>query len=52
VSWVIPHALGRYPIVRIFIGNQEVQPETITFDTLDQVTVTFTTAQVGQAKLI
>jgi hypothetical protein len=51
-SWVIPHALGRYPIIRIFIGNQEVQPESITFDTLDQVTVTFSTAQVGQAKLI
>lgn len=51
-TWVIPHALGRYPIVRVFIGNQEVQPESITFDTIDQVTVTFTSAQVGQAKLI
>ena len=52
VSWTIPHALGRYPIIRIFVGNQEVQPESITFDTLDQVTVTFSQAQVGQAKLI
>ena len=51
-SWVIGHGLGRYPIVRIFVGNQEVQPETITFDTLNQVTVTFSTAQVGQAKLL
>jgi hypothetical protein len=51
-SWVIPHALGRYPIVRIFVGNQEVQPTSITFDTLNQLTVTFSTAQVGQAKLI
>jgi hypothetical protein len=51
-SWVIPHALGRYPIVRIFVGNQEVQPASITFDTLDTLTVTFTTAQVGQAKLM
>lgn len=51
-SWTIPHALGRYPIVRIFIGNQEVQPLSITFDTLDQVTITFSSAQVGQAKLI
>jgi hypothetical protein len=50
--WVIPHGLGRYPIVRIFIGNQEVQPETITFDSLDQVTIQFSTPQVGQAKLI
>jgi hypothetical protein len=52
ISWVIPHALGRYPIIRVFIGNQEVQPSSITFDTLDQVTVTFSTPQVGQAKLI
>jgi hypothetical protein len=51
-SWSIPHNLGRYPIVRIFIGNQEVQPESITFDTVNVVTVTFSTAQVGQAKLI
>lgn len=51
-TWVIPHALGRYPIIRVFIGNQEVQPASITFDSLDQVTVTFSTAQVGQAKLI
>lgn len=51
-SWVINHNLGRYPIVRIFIGNQEVQPETITFDTVNTVTVTFSTPQVGQAKLI
>jgi hypothetical protein len=51
-SWTIPHALGRYPIIRIFVGNQEVQPESITFNTIDQVTVTFSTAQVGQAKLI
>jgi hypothetical protein len=51
-SWVIPHGLGRYPIVRIFIGNQEVQPESITFNSLDQVTIAFSTPQVGQAKLI
>jgi len=51
-TWVIPHALGRYPIVRVFIGHQEVQPASITFDSLDQTTITFSTAQVGQAKLI
>ncbi len=51
-TWVIPHALGRYPIIRVFIGNQEVQPESITFNSLDQVTITFSTPQVGQAKLI
>jgi hypothetical protein len=51
-TWTINHDLGRYPIVRIFVGNQEVQPNTITFTTANTVTVTFATAQVGQAKLI
>jgi hypothetical protein len=51
-SWVIPHGLGRYPVIRVFIGNQEVQPESITFNNLNQATVTFTTPQVGQAKLV
>lgn len=51
-TWVIPHALGRQPAVRVFIGNQEVQPASVTFTTMDIVTLTFTTPQVGQAKLI
>lgn len=51
-TWVITHGLGTHPIVRVFIGNQEVQPETITFDSVNQVTITFLTPQVGQAKLI
>lgn len=51
-EWVITHGLGTQPIVRVFIGNQEVQPETITFDNVNQVTITFLTPQVGQAKLI
>lgn len=51
-SWVVPHGLGKYPIVRAFIGNQEVQPASITFDSSNQVTLTFSSAQVGQVKLI
>ena len=51
-TWVITHGLGRYPIVRVFVGNQEVQPATVTFDSINQVTLTFSSAQVGQAKLI
>ena len=51
-SWVITHSLGRYPIVRVFIGNQEVQPASVTFNSLNQLTLTFTQAYVGQAKLI
>ena len=51
-TWTITHGLGRYPIVRVFIGNQEVQPSSVTFDSLNQLTLTFSQAYVGQAKLI
>lgn len=51
-SWTIQHNLGYNPIVRVFVGNQEVQPTTITFTNSDQVVITFATAQVGYAQLI
>ena len=51
-TWVITHNLGYNPIVRVFIGNQEVQPVSITHDSTNQVTITFSTAQVGYARLI
>ena len=51
-SWVIAHGLGYNPIVRVFIGNNEVQPATIVHDTVNQTTITFATAQAGYARLI
>jgi hypothetical protein len=51
-TWVITHGLGYNPIVRIFVGNQEVQPATITHDSTSQLTVTFNTPQTGYARLI
>jgi len=51
-TWTINHNLGYNPIVRIFIGNQEVQPLTITHINTNQVVITFNTAQVGYARLI
>jgi hypothetical protein len=51
-TWTINHGLGRYPMVRVFIGFEEVQPASVVFTSLNTVTLTFTTAQVGQAKLI
>ena len=50
--WVITHNLGYHPIVRIFIGNSEVQPLSVVHNTVNQVTITFNTAQVGYARLI
>ena len=51
-SWVVIHGLGYNPIVRVFIGNQEVQPATITHDSTNQTTITFSTAQVGYVRFI
>lgn len=51
-SWVINHGLGHEPVVRVFVGNQEVQPTSITFNTLNQVTITFSQPYVGVARLV
>lgn len=50
-TWVIPHNLGYYPIVRAFIGNEEVQPLSVIHDSIFQTTITFSSVQVGVAKL-
>lgn len=51
-TWVVPHNLGHYPIVRVFIGNQEVQPLSIVHDSLNQTTITFSLPQIGYATFI
>jgi len=51
-EWVIVHALGYNPIVRVFIGNEEVQPLSIVHDSTSQVTITFSTPLTGWVKLI
>lgn len=51
-TWVVVHGLGYEPIVRVFVGNQEVQPQSITHDSVNQLTITFSTAQSGLARLI
>lgn len=50
--WVIDHNLGYNPIVRVFIGNEEVQPMSIIHNSLFQTTISFTSAKVGQARLV
>ena len=51
-TWTIDHNLGYNPIVRVFIGTEEVQPATVTFPTLNRVVLTFNTPQMGVARLI
>jgi hypothetical protein len=51
-SWSITHNLGYNPIIRVFIGTNEVQPSTIVHNSTNQVTVTFSTPQVGYVRMI
>lgn len=51
-QWVINHSLGREPIVRVFVGNQEVQPQSITHTNYNSLTVTFSSATQGVVKLV
>jgi len=51
-TWVIPHELGYYPIVRIFVGNEEILPVSVIHDSLFQTTISFSTPYVGNARLV
>ncbi len=51
-TWTITHNLGYNPIVRVFIGTNEVQPTTISHPTVNTTIITFDTAQVGNVRLI
>jgi hypothetical protein len=51
-TWTVVHNLGYNPIVRVFIGNQEVQPLTTTFPDTNTVVLTFTNPEAGYVRLI
>lgn len=51
-TWTINHNLGYNPIVRVFIGTSEVQPASITHPSINQTIITFSSPQVGYARLI
>lgn len=51
-TWDVVHSLGRNPIVRVFIGQNEVQPASITHNSVNEVTITFSTPQVGTVRCI
>lgn len=51
-SVTLNHALGYNPIVRVFVGNQEIQPQSVIHDSILQTTITFSSAQTGIARLI
>lgn len=51
-TWVVTHGLGYNPIIRVFIGNSEVQPQSIAHDTVNQATITFSNPQTGKVRCI
>lgn len=51
-TWVVNHMLGEEPIIRAFVGNQEVQPLSIVHNSVNQATVTFSQPQVGRVRAL
>lgn len=51
-SWVVVHGLGHYPIVRVYVNNEEVQPASIVHNSINQTTITFSSAQAGYATFL
>jgi hypothetical protein len=51
-TWTVLHGLGYNPIVRVFIGQNEVQPLSIVHNSNSQLTITFSSPQTGQARCI
>lgn len=51
-TWTINHGLNKYPIVRVFIGNLEVQPLEIEHVSMNETVIRFTDPQVGIARLV
>lgn len=51
-TWVVAHNLGYNPTIHIIIGQDEVQAQSIVFDSLNQATVTFSAAQTGSVRCV
>lgn len=50
--WVVNHQLGYNPIIRVIVGNQEVQPTSIVHDSTMQATVTFNSPRSGTVRCV
>lgn len=46
-QWVVVHNLGYRPAVRVYQGQNEVQPQSIVHDSVNQLTITFPEAETG-----
>ena len=53
LSWAINHNLEYYPIIRVYTSTgEEIQPESIIHNSVNQATITFTSASTGTAVLV
>lgn len=50
--WVVNHMLGYEPLIRVFMGNQEIQPQSITHNDINTTTVTFSQERSGLVRCI
>lgn len=51
-TWTVTHNLGYHPLVRVFVGNSEVQPASIVHNSNNDMTITFSAPFAGVAKLV
>ena len=51
-TWTVNHNLGYHPIVRVFVGNEEIQPASIVHDSVFKTTITFSEAKTGIARFV
>jgi len=50
-EWVVNHMLGYNPTVKVYVSGEQVQPSSIVYNTLNQLTITFSGNQAGYARL-
>lgn len=58
-TWVVSHGFGYYPLVRVFTQNgaspdelEEILPASVVHNSLQQVTITFSTPRTGITRLV
>jgi len=50
--WVVEHGLGYFPIVRVFVGGEEILPASIIHDSIYQTTITFSELKTGIVRFV
>jgi len=51
-TWIVNHNLGYYPIIRVFVGAEEILPASIVHNSVNQATITFSQPLTGYARCI